>query len=64
MIDGNKHLIKYSYRHSFTGVFYCDKCHKFFKLNQIFYKQPKRVKDVVLIFNFCLPCAKKLGLMD
>jgi hypothetical protein len=62
MIDGNYHLVKYGWLHAFTMVIGCDRCKHQFKIDEVFYKHPKRVEGIVIIYNFCLPCAKEMKL--
>lgn len=64
MIDGNKHLIKYSWGHAFTAVIWCYECKKSFKVGQIIYKRFLKQDGVVIYVYYCLGCAKKLGLKD
>lgn len=64
MIDGNKHLIKYSWGHAFTAVIWCDNCKRGFKVNEIIYKRFLRQGKMILYAYYCLKCARRLKLKD
>lgn len=62
MIDGNYHLVKYSWIHAFSMVIWCEKCAHNFKMNEVIFKQVKKIDGLIFNYYFCLPCAKKLKL--
>jgi hypothetical protein len=62
LIDGNYHLVKYGWIHTFSLVIWCEKCHREFKVNDIIYKHPKKIDGLIINYYFCLPCAKELEL--
>ena len=61
MIDGNYHLVKYSWLHAFSAIIWCEKCAHNFKVGEVIYKHPKKIDGIVMNYYFCLKCARKMG---